>query len=72
MAALIVKDAYGINEILLKQLATEDPTWDKAAQIWEKAKNLRFDTLTQEQVITLEAIEQDLQEQESNLVFSLF
>jgi len=72
MAALIVKDAYGINENLLQQLALTDPTWDKAAQIWVKAKFMRFDALTQEQMDTLEAIENDLQEQESSLVYGAF
>lgn len=72
MAALIVKDAYGINENLLQQLALTDPTWDKAAQIWVKAKFMRFDALTQEQMDTLEAIENDLQEQEAGYVFSIF
>jgi len=72
MAALIVKDAYGINEQVLKQLAAQDPTWNKAAQIWEKVKNLRFDSLTQDQMSALETVEMDLQEQEANLVYSLF
>jgi len=72
MAALQVKDAYGINEPLMKQLAQEDPTWDKAHQIWQKAKFMRFDSLTQEQMDALEAIEMDLLEHESNQVFSLF
>ena len=72
MAALQVKDAYGINEALLKKLAAEDPTWDKAAQIWQKAKFLRFDSLTKEQMDALEMIEMDLQENEANLVYSLF
>lgn len=73
MSALIVKDAYGINENLMKQLAESgDPTWDKAYQIWQKAKFLKFDSLTQEQMHALEAIEMDLQETEANLAFSLY
>ena len=72
MSALIVKDAYGINEKLLAVLAQQDPTWDTAAKIWEKAKNLRFDSLTPDQMHALEAIEMDLQEHETNSVFSLF
>lgn len=71
MAALLVKDAYGINEKLLQQLAQEDPTWDKASQIWQRAKLMRFDSLTQEQMDALELIEIDLQEQEMNLVYSM-
>jgi len=73
MAALQVKDAYGINEPLMQKLALSgDPMWDKAYQIWQKAKFLRFDALTQEQMEALESIEMDLQEFESNTVFSLF
>ena len=73
MSALQVKDAYGINEKLMKQLADSgDPTWDKAYQIWQKAKFLRFDSLTQDQMHALEAIEFDLQEVETNAVYSLF
>jgi len=73
MSALQVKDAYGINEKLMKQLAESgDPTWDKAYQIWQKAKFMRFDSLTPDQMHALEAIEMDLQEQESNFVFSLY
>jgi len=72
MAALQVKDAYGINERLLQQLAQQDPTWDTASKIWQKAKFLRFDTLTQEQMNAIEAIETDLQEHESNQIFSMF
>jgi hypothetical protein len=71
--ALQVKDAYGINEKLLTQLAQSgDPTWDKYSQIWQKARFLRFDSLTQEQMQTLEALEMDLQESESNLIFSMY
>jgi hypothetical protein len=71
--ALQVKDAYGINEKLLNQLAQSgDPTWDKFAQIWQKAKFLRFDSLTKEQMHTLEALEMDLQEAESGMIFSLY
>jgi hypothetical protein len=72
MAALMVKDAYGINEPLLLQLAQGDPTYEKAYQIWQKAKLMRFDSLTQEQMDALEAIEMDIQEYESSLVYSLF
>lgn len=72
MAALLVKDAYGINEAMLKQLAASDPTYDTANQIWQRAKMLRFDSLTQEQMDTLEAIEMDLLEHETNQVYSLF
>jgi hypothetical protein len=60
--ALQVKDAYGINEKLIAALAQQDPTWDTAAKIWEKAKHLRFDSLTPEQMHALESIEMDLQE----------
>lgn len=72
MSALIVRDAFGINEKLLAALANQDPTWDKASQIWEKAKVLKFDSLTQEQIHALEAIEQDLQEYEMNMVYRFF
>lgn len=70
--ALQVKDAYGINEKLLTILAKQDPTWETVLKIWERAKNLRFDSLTQEQMHALESIEMDLQETESNEVFRLF
>jgi hypothetical protein len=70
--ALTVRDAYGINEKLLRVLAQQDPTWEKALQVWEKAKLYRFDSLTQDQMAALEAIEMDLQETESNEVFRLF
>jgi len=70
--ALQVKDAYGINEKLLAVLAQQDPTWETISKIWEKAKYLRFDSLTQEQMQTLESIEMDIQETESNAVFRLF
>lgn len=69
--ALQVRDAYGINETLLATLAQQDPTWDTAAKIWEKAKNLRFDSLTQEQIHALEAIEMDIQETEMNAIYRL-
>jgi hypothetical protein len=68
MAALTVKDAYGINEQLLASLATQDPAWDTAFKIWQKAKNLRFDSLTADQMHALEAIEMDAQEYEMSLV----
>ena len=68
---LRVKDAYGINEPLLKILARNDTTWDTAFQIWLKAKALRFDSLTQEQMTCLEAIELDLQEQEQMYVMKM-
>lgn len=67
--ALQVRDAYGINEKLIAELAQQDPTWDTAAKIWEKAKNLRFDSLTPEQMHALESIEADLQEAEMNMVY---
>ena len=72
MAALQVKDAYGMNENLMLKLAQEDPTWEKAYQIWQKAKFLRFDSLTQEQMQALEMVEFDLQEHEMNTIYSLF
>jgi hypothetical protein len=72
MAALQVRDAYGINERLLSTLAQQDPTWDTAAKIWEKAKYLRFDSLTPDQMHALESIEIDLQEHESSMVYRLF
>ena len=71
--ALQVKDAYGINERSIAALAASgDPTWEKAAEIWKKAKFLRFDSLTQEQMDCLEAIEADLLEHEANQVYSLY
>jgi len=69
MSALIVKDAYGINEKMLTILAQQDPTWDTASKIWEKAKHLRFDSLTPDQMHALESIEADLQEAEMNMVY---
>jgi len=67
--ALQVRDAYGINEKLMTALAQQDPTWETAAKIWEKAKNLRFDSLTPDQMHALESIEADLQEAEMNMVY---
>lgn len=71
MSALQVKDAYGINEVLLVTLAKTDTTWETAAKIWAKAKYLRFDSLTPEQMHALESIEMDLQEHEANQVYRL-
>jgi hypothetical protein len=59
-----VKEAYGINEALLKILAKQDETWETALLIWEKTKLLRLDALTSDQLAVLENIEMDLQEQE--------
>jgi hypothetical protein len=70
--ALQVRDAYGINEKLLDALAQQDPTWETASKIWSKAKNLRFDSLTPDQMHALESIEADLQEHEANLVYRFF
>ena len=71
MAALQVKDAYGMNEQIMKILASQDPTWEKAWQIWQKVRYMRFDSLTQEQMDALEMIEMDLQEHEMNEVYRL-
>ena len=66
-----VKEAYGINEPLLKILAKEDETWETAYKIWEKSKVMRLDSLTQEQMTCLESIEMDLQEQEQLYVMRM-
>lgn len=72
MSALMVKDAYGINEKVLAALATQDPVWEKAAKIWEGAKHRRFDSLTKDQMYALEVMESDLQEYEMSMVYRLF
>ena len=66
-----VKDVYGINEPLLKILSKDDDTWDTARQIWDKAKALRLEALTEEQRNCLDSIEMDLQEQEQMYVMQM-
>ena len=66
-----VNQAYGINEPLLKILATQDETWDTAYKIWGKTKHMRLDALTPDQMTCLEAIEMDLQEQEQMYVMQI-
>lgn len=71
MAALLVKDCFGINERVLSTLAANDESWQKISDLWASVKFKRFDSLTPDQVESLEAVEMDVQENESILVYEM-
>jgi len=69
MAALLVKDSFGINERVLKGLAVNDEGWKKIADLWDSVKFKRLDSLTPDQIESLETVEMDVQEHESMEVY---
>jgi hypothetical protein len=69
MAALLVKDSFGINERVLNGLAVNDEGWKKIADLWNSVKFKRLDSLTPDQIESLETVEMDVQEHESMLVY---
>ncbi len=73
MAALTVKDCFGINERILKILAAQDEDgWKKILDLWESVKFKRFDSLTEDQIASLESVELDVQEHEQLMVYNSF
>ena len=73
MAALLVRDSFGINERVLKVLAAQDEDgWKKILDLWESVKFKRLDSLTEEQIASLESVEMDVQEHEQLMVYQSF